>query len=297
MEGNMTNSINSVKFNRARWVVSGLSLALGLSALAGCRPAPKTPILLATAAPTQAPPATQAVPTQSPVPAIEATPTPLPPTASLPPTVAPPVATLVPTEVPTPDPNLGVGDVVYSDQFDGKSGWYWSFSDDAATFLASGGKLNATMKLANSYPRVTGGKSELKVGDQQLRVTAHPNACGPNDEYGVMFRVNADITDGYAFKIRCDGQARFEVVRNYKPTALVDWAASPAIVPGAPADNTLMIWAAKGQFHFYVNDKYLFSAEDAAFDTGTFGFVLNDRTAGGESVSFTDLIVKAVKQP
>jgi hypothetical protein len=293
----MTNSSLTNKYTRAHPIWLGLGLALGFLALSGCRPAGPTPTVFAPPTAT-VPPATVAeAPTVQPTPPA-ATATPVAPTATT--TAAAtvsPAATTPPTETPTPDPNLGVGDEVYSDQFDGKSGWYWSFSDAAATFLASGGKLNATMKIANSYPRLTGGKPGLKVGDQQLRVTAHTNACGPQDEYGILFRVNDNITDGYAFKIRCDGQARFELLRNYQPTVLVDWQASPAIVPGAPADNTLMIWMAKDQFHLYVNEKYLFSATDATFAEGTYGFTLNDRTSGGESVSFTNMTAKAVKQP
>lgn len=295
----MTRSILSNKSTRSHLFVAALGLTLALLVLSSCRPAAPSPTAPAPATATAPPAATALVESPTIPPATPAaTPTPAAPTAtSTEAATATPAATTPPTETPTPDPNLGVGDVVYSDQFDGKSGWFWSFSDDAATFLASGGKLNATVKTANSYPRLTGGKSELKVGDQQLRVTAQANACGPKDEYGILFRVNADITDGYAFKIRCDGQARFELVRKYQPTALVDWQASPAIAQGAPAENTLMIWMAKDQFHFYVNDKYLFSASDATFAEGTYAFTLNDRTSGGESVSFTNMIAKAVKQP
>jgi hypothetical protein len=75
----------------------------------------------------------------------------------------------------------------------------------------------------------------------------------------------------------------------------VDWTASAAIVPNAPAENTLMVWAAQDQFHFYVNDKYLFSVSDKTFADGTLGFYIYDRTNGGESVSFSNLTVKAVK--
>ena len=289
----MTNSLITNKYAWARPILSALGLTLGLFALSGCRPATSTPTVFAPPAAT-APPATVAETPTLPPATPEPTATAVAPTAS-----ATAGSTLIaaPAETPTPDPNLGVGDEVYADQFDGKSGWFWSFSDGVATFLASGGKLNATIKTANSYPRLSGGKPDLKVGDQLLRVTAHPNACGPNDEYGVLFHVNADITDGYAFNIRCDGQARFELLRNYQPTALVDWQTSAAIVPGATADNTLMIWMAKGQFHFYVNDKYLFSASDTTFTEGTYGFILNDRTSGGESVSFTNMTAKAVTPP
>jgi len=68
-------------------------------------------------------------------------------------------------------------------------------------------------------------------------------------------------------------------------------------VSGAPAENTLMIWMAKDQFHFYVNDKYLLSLQDATLAEGFYGFYVRDRTNGGESVSFSDLAAKEVKLP
>jgi len=58
-----------------------------------------------------------------------------------------------------------------------------------------------------------------------------------------------------------------------------------------------MIWMAKDQLHFYVNDKYLFSVTDATYAEGFYGFYLRDRTNGGESVSFVNLVAKEVKLP
>ena len=87
------------------------------------------------------------------------------------------------------------------------------------------------------------------------------------------------------------------VLRNLTPAVLVDWTASPAIVPGAPAENTLLVWAGGKQFHFFVNGKHLFSATDETFVQGTHGFYIYDRTSGGESVSFGHLVVRAVSPP
>lgn len=270
--------------------------ALGLMLVAcNAKPtvAPATslpPAATATAIPEQPTAAATAAPTV----AVKPTATPAPPTPTAAPTNTP-AFTSTPTEAPTPDPNLGVGDVAYEDKFDGKSGWLWTYQEnDVVAFSAAGGKLNAVMKVGNSFPRISGGKPELKLGDQQLRVTATTNLCYAKDEYGVMFRVNPDITDGYLFELSCEGKARVELLRNYQPTVLVDWTASAAIVPNAPAENTLMVWAAKDQFHFYVNDKYLFSASDKTFADGTLGFYIYDRTNGGESVSFSNLTVKTV---
>lgn len=209
---------------------------------------------------------------------------------------ASPVFTALPTDVPTPDPNEGVGDVVYQDKFDGTSGWYWTYlEDNVAAFSVAGGKLNAVMKVSTSGARDTGGKPGLKVGDQQLQVTATTNLCYAKDEYGVMFRVNADATDGYLFELSCEGKARVEVLHSYKPTVLVDWTASPAIVANAPAQNTLLVWAAQDQFRFYVNGKYLFSVSDKTFADGMYAFYIWDHTNGGASVSFSDMVAKAVK--
>jgi hypothetical protein len=274
-----------------------VTLAAGLAMLAACslRPAPSAPAQPAatSAVPQPAIAAATAAATAAAVPPPTRT---APPPSAAPSLTASPVLSATPTLVPTPDPNQGVGDAVYTDQFDGKSGWYWNYvENDVVAFSPAGGKLNAVMKVSTAGARVTGGKPGLKVGDQQLRVTADTNLCYAKDEYGVMFRVNPDATDGYLFKLSCEGKAQVDVLHNYKPTVLVDWTASPAIGAGAPAQNTLMVWAAGDQFNFYVNDKYLFSASDKTFADGTYGFYIYDRTSGGASVSFSQMTVRAVK--
>jgi hypothetical protein len=275
----------------------GLALSLALL-LAACSPKPTASPALPTSPPparaTVTPELPTAVPATAVAPAATATSVPLTPA----PATQTPVLSSTLTAVPTPDPNLGVGDTAYEDNFDGASGWLWSYQEnEVVAFSVAGSKLNAVMKVGNSFPRLTGGQPERKVGDQQLRVTAVTNLCYAKDEYGVMFRVNPEITDGYLFELNCEGKARVEVLRNYQPTVLVDWTASPAIVPNAPAQNTLMVWAAGNQFHFYVNDRYLFSAIDKTFAEGTYAFYIYDRTAGGASVSFDSLTAKKVTMP
>jgi hypothetical protein len=278
-----------------RLIAALLSLTAGLWLLAGCGskpPATAAPPPAATLEPQPTLPEVAPTAAATAVPAPSKTPAPPSP---LPAATQTPVFTLTPTELPTPDPNLGAGEVVYEDKFDLSSGWGWTYQEnDVVAFSLAGGMLNAVMKVGNVSPRVTGGNPELKVGDLLLRVTSVTNLCYDNDEYGVMFRVNAEATDGYLFELSCEGKARVEALHNYQPTVLVDWTASPAIVRNAPAENTLMVWAAKDTFHFYVNDRYLFTTYDGTYKEGTFGFYIYDRTSGGESVSFDNLIVKAV---
>jgi hypothetical protein len=275
--------------------------ALGLSACLGrSQPtATATPLPLFTAtepgvaatatlaAPATAAPGETAGPTQAPTDtAIAASATPLV------------IATATPAASPTPDSNEAVGDVVYQDKLDGQSGWFWTFSDDVANFGVVDGKLKGVMKTANSGWKFVGGPTTIQLGSQQASLNAHIVNCGPNDEYGLMFRVKPEesdsLYDGYLFKLRCSGAASFDVITGTNRKAIVDWTPSPAIKTGAPADNTLLVWAAGSEFRFYANGQFLFSASDSALSAGFYGIYLNDRTAGGETVMFDTLMAKAV---
>jgi len=272
-----------------------LGLALAGLALAACR---------AQTQPASVP--TQPIPTNTA--AVNPTTPVMIPTVTLPPTNAPePTATLPPAPTatpaipPTPDPNEGVGDVTFKDNLDGTGGWYWTFEDDAASFQASleEKQLNGTARQSGTW-RFTISPDTVKVGDQQIRVSAHTNVCADADEYALLFR-GAVAPEGsytfYAFKLRCNGAARLEILKGSEVTVIVDWTSSPAIKPGAGADNIVTVWAHKDQMRFYVNDQYLFSVQEATLAEGFYGFLLYDRTNGNMSVSWKGLEAKAVTLP
>jgi len=295
---NRTNTLPHRSSRRFAQVERGLGVIVALGLLAACQLSPATtPPPTSTETPV---PATSAPPTETSV--IPAT---LPPATPTP--TAEPTGTATPSPAPsaeaTPDPNLGVGATIYEDKFDGAR-WGWNFSDDVVTFALADGQLNAVMKRSDSGWRIDSGPDFARAGDQQTRLTARSNLCYDNDEFGLMFRTvtktdsnNTIRFDGYLFELNCAGQARVEVFKDSQISVVMDWTASPAIQKGAPAENTLMVWAAKEQFHVYVNDKHLGSFTDNAFAEGDPGLYVRDRTNGGLSVSFANLIVKEVKLP
>ena len=67
-----------------------------------------------------------------------------------------------------------------------------------------------------------------------------------------------------------------------------------AIHGGAGAENSLTVWMQGGEFRFYANGQYLFAAQDSALEAGYYGFYLFDRTGGGLSVNFDDLVAREV---
>ncbi len=278
-----------------------LLLAVGLLGLTACLGRDRaTPETIATAASTPTPlPAVTTAPEDTAAPT--ATQTPLPATATAEPTSAPsatpPAPTAQPTVPPTPDPDEGVGALIYSDRLNGGDGWGWNFADEAASFSTADGRLTAVMHDPNQWWRFTAGPDTLAAADQQVRVTAHTAACAAADEYALMFRVSEVDGQyrGYVFKLRCDGAARVDRMDGSTLTPLVDWIASPAIKPGAAADNGLLVWMAGDQFRFYVNDQYLFSAQDDALAGGYYGFYVDDQSSGGLTVEFSNLVAKEVK--
>ena len=279
------------------------ALALALTACLGGTPAvdtqapqPTTGDTQVAAATTQAPPtsalptATEAGPTQPPSPTA-------PPATTTESVTSTPPATAAPA---TPDPNEALGDtILYQDNLDGTGGWFWTFSDEVATFGVVDGKLKGVMKAANSGWRFTISPDTLDISQQQLQLTAHTVACGDNDEYGLMFQVNTEtnnpeLYDAYLFKLRCSGAARVDLVQGTQSTVLIDWTPSTAIKTGAGADNTLLVWAAGGEYRFYVNGQYLFTTHDTTLEAGFYGIYLYDRTAGGLTVTFDNLVAQEV---
>ena len=301
--------------NRTPILIAAVALGLALSACLGGTPAVDTQAPQPTAADTQAVPATtEAPPTTAPT-SVLPTATQAGPTEAPSQTAAPATATTTATTTAaatagptntttpaTPDPNQGVtGSVLFEDKLAGTSGWFWTFSDEVATFGVVDGTLKGVMKVANSGWRFTISPDTLRINRQQVQVHAHTVACGDNDEYGLMFQVKPEtdkpeLYDAYLFKLRCSGAARVDLVQGTQSTPLVDWTPSAAIKTGAGADNTLLVWASGGEYRFYVNDQYLFSANDTTLEAGFYGIYLYDRTAGGLTVTFDSLAARAISQ-
>jgi hypothetical protein len=233
-----------------------------------------------------------------------------PPPTEPPPTAEPtatftPIGALSPMPEPpsgtsTPDPNLNVTDtIVYEDTFDGKSGWFWTFSDDVAEFGAVDGELRISTKTGNNTWRYVL-RDNLTAGDMQLKFVAKTSACPGNDEYGILFRGRLDDQQKihtYIFKLNCSGQVRVEMLDDIDTTVLKDWEAFPAVKTGVPIDNAITIWMAKDQFHFYANDQYLFSLTNSALSEGFFGFYVKSTSNGGGRFVFDDMVVREIIVP
>ncbi len=272
-------------------------LALVGALLAACQagptatPEPQAPLPTDTA-PAE-PTATETVPSPTATPAATTTAT-ATPTATASPTAA--ATDTVPAPA-TPDPNQGVGDVVYTETFDGTQGWGWGFSDDAVAFTTENGAVKAVTTVGDAGWRVTIGPGAAWL-DQQVVLKTDTTACTENDEFGLLYRGALDdqtgILNGYVFKVTCGGRASVEVLRDNQPSVLVE---PLDVTVNKTGENTLMVWAGRGEMRYYINGVYVTSAQDNTFTSGRLGLYVRDRNGGGMTVSFTDLTVRAVTPP
>lgn len=274
-------------------------IALVCVLLAACQagptatPEPQAPVPTDTA-PAE-PTATETAPSPTATSAVTATAT---ATATPTETTSPTPAATDTAPVPaTPDPNQGVGDVVYNETFDGTQGWGWGFSDDAVAFTTENGAVKAVTTVGDAGWRVTIGPGASWL-DQQIVLKTDTTACTENDEFGLLYRGALDdqtgILNGYVFKVTCGGKASVDVIRDNQPSVLVQ----PLDVSvNKTGENTLTVWAGRGEMRYYINGVYVATAQDSTFTSGRLGLFVRDRNGGGMTVSFTDLTVRNVTPP
>lgn len=273
-------------------------IALVSVLLAACQagptatPEPQAPVPTDTA-PAEEPTATETAPSPTATAAVTATAT-ATPTETASPT---PAATDTAPVPATLDPNQGVGDVVYNETFDGTQGWGWGFSDDAVAFTTENGAVKAVTTVGDAGWRVTIGPGASWL-DQQIVLKTDTTACTENDEFGLLYRGALDdqtgILNGYVFKVTCGGKASVDVIRDNQPSVLVQ----PLDVSvNKTGENTLTVWAGRGEMRFYINGVYVATAQDSTFTSGRLGLFVRDRNGGGMTVSFTDLTVRNVTPP
>lgn len=197
-----------------------------------------------------------------------------------------------PTEAVTPTTDLrtGVGDLLFEDLFDDESLWSTSSDNDASATI-SNGRLNLVLKDRDSVLLTT--RNAPTLTNFYAEITATPNFCKGQDEYGLVVR--ALDGDHYRFALSCDGRAKVDRMRNGL-SRQAGWLTSGAIPSVTPSSSRLAVWAAGSQMHFFVNGLYLFSVTDSLLYKGTIGVFVHTAGEGDVSVSFSNLQVWVVQR-
>ena len=227
------------------------------------------------------------VPTATPP---SASPTPLQtPTITWFPPTATPTPQPVPTYLPTPQRLQGLGAIIARDDFSNPSRWNTARSDEGAASI-SHNRLTLSVQPGIYLVSLN---TDIAASDFYAEMTAHPLLCRGGDEYGLLVRANAATY--YRFSLTCNGMAHAERVSVSERHVLQEPVPSGDVPPGAPGEVRLGVWAAGPELRFFLNDRYQFNATDFNLTSGTIGVFV--RAAGDTpvTVTFSDLVVRAVR--
>lgn len=203
----------------------------------------------------------------------------------------PPTATHTPFPTPqitpTIDYRVGVGEMIFSDNFSSEGHWQLGMSQNRNAAIGVN-EISIVVSGARTYMSST--REQPILGNFYLEITAQPNLCRGMDEYGLLLRVSSE-SNFYRFSLSCDGQVRFERVIDGVPAVRQDWMVSGSVPPGAPSIPRLAVFALGDEMRFFVNEEYLFTIMDAMINSGRIGVFARSASAETVTINFSDLKV------
>ena len=219
--------------------------------------------------------------------------TPRPPTPT--PFLSPTVVWFPPTETPTPSvlttlstatPNFmpGLGKILYSDDFTDPEKW-----SDLNTDYVRDGRLTLASSAGVYLMSLN---QELLVSDFYAEIIAHLNLCRAADEYGILVR--AIPTSYYRFTVTCSGDINADRIINRARTPLKLPYSTMVAPRGSPSEVKIAIWAVGKEMRFFLNNFYQFSVSDPVMPSGSLGFFVRASENSPVTISFSDLIVRAI---
>ncbi len=191
---------------------------------------------------------------------------------------------------PTPDLRIGIGDVLLEDSFAAPGEWELQATTSGRVSVVHNELTLAIVEpgvfLFSTRPRST-------FGNFYLEITSLASLCTGVDEYGLMLRVTPDL-DYYRYSLSCDGQIRLDRIHRGGAAALVPWTHGSGVPPGVPVRARLGVWAYGDELRFFVNDQHQFTVNDPLISSGNLGVFARSANDTAVTVSFSELIVRAI---
>lgn len=187
----------------------------------------------------------------------------------------------------------GIGDILLEDSF--KDSRQWSLTNMEGGSVAFG-KAELTIAISKAREYLFSVRKELDFGDYYAEITANPNLCHDDDEYGMLIRVSPDL-DYYRFSLSCNGRVRLDRIYQNQASSPQPWTPSGAFPPGAPSISRLGVWALGEEMRFFINDEYQFTARDPLLIRGGFGVFARSSSDQALTVNFSDLVVREINVP
>ncbi len=192
------------------------------------------------------------------------------------------------TYTPTPDLRPGLGTDVLTDSFTAEDAWNIAASDQGSASIAQN-RLTLSVQ-AGTY--LFSLRRTLNLNDFYAEITASPNLCRGDDDYGLLIRASAVAY--YRFGLSCSGMVMAERVSVNTRQPLQKPIFSSDAPSGAPGAVRIGVWASGTEMRLFLNGHYQFSVNDANYKTGTIGVYVRSAGDTPAAVSFSDLTIRKV---
>ena len=212
---------------------------------------------------------------------------PLPPSPTIvwfPPSATPPPQALA-TQISTPEQKPGVGAITLSDDFSSPDLWNPASSNDGSAIINESG-LTLAVPAGSYIFRI---RADLVVSNFYAELTASPNLCKGQDEYGLLVRASAVAY--YRLSLICNGTLRLDRVSNNSHQILQPATPSGDVPTGAPGEVRMGVWAVGSDLRFFLNGRYQFSVNDKNYLIGTIGVFAHSVADTPVAVTFSNLTV------
>ena len=192
------------------------------------------------------------------------------------------------------DPAVALGKPSGQDTFDNANNWTL-FDSQCFKSEIKDGKYYMTAKGVKDYTCWEVTWPLLQNFYLEVDVQT-PQACSPNDAYGVLFRA-PDNNRGYLYGLTCDGRYYLNIFDGQTTTQLIKPSSNPAILVGAGKVNRMGVVVYGAQYQLYANGYYLNQAVDSTYlDPGKIGFFVRSATTQPYTVAFDNLKVWQLNQ-
>ena len=168
-----------------------------------------------------------------------------------------------------------------------------SLWDTAASDQGSASVVNNHLTLAaQSKVYIISLRHKLSMNNFYAEITAQPNLCRGDDDYGLLIRANAVAY--YRFSLTCNGMVYAERVRFKNIQLLHDPAASGDVPIGPPGEVRIGVWVVGTEMRLFLNDHYQFTVNDPSYVSGTLGVFVRSAGDTPVTVNFSDLMIQSV---
>jgi hypothetical protein len=187
-------------------------------------------------------------------------------------------------------PTPAAGPILFEETFDRPGKWDLSPDGSGGASLLQG-RLVIALREPRTFRRLL--VPFQPPSDYQIQVQVLPQLCAPDDEFGLLLRLNS-AGEHYQVALSCRGELIVRRVLMQGTLALLPRQVRPEILAGPLRENRLLVRLAGESLEIWANDLLLASLRDSALAGGETALFIRTGRDSQLTVSFDNLVIRAL---